>query len=303
MQQQTRNSNRSPSPIRRNISRSSESNADYDPTYGIRSGHNFETRQKFTRFLEQSYKRFESSGGPQYVMARGINKKVLDWLDSRRRTLPPMRVSHDEIEEKLIIKLVSRQHEALHRIFMHFVCKELENMGVKMLDDFWLEGAGREEGRQSRKKEPDDSFKPLNTRPKFEDSPTFVIEAGLNGTLNKLRNDAFYWLTQTSQRVRIVVLIHGFTERKVITIEVWQSLDNPRPRRTRSAARSKRPTKTQTLTIRKRDNSPPIVTGAPLLLPVDALFEIVPPSVTQNAVSLSAQILEMYAGPIFNSMQ
>ncbi|KAJ9239066.1 hypothetical protein DTO166G5_2596 [Paecilomyces variotii] len=144
-------------------------------------------------------------------------------------------------------------------------------MGLTMLDDFWLEGAGREEGRQSRKKEPDDSFKPLNTRPKFEDSPTFVIEAGLNGTLNKLRNDAFYWLTQPSQRVRIVVLIHGFTERKVITIE--------------------------------RDNSPPIVTGAPLLLPVDALFEIVPPSVTQNAVSLSAQILEMYADPIFNSMQ
>ncbi|KAJ9298583.1 hypothetical protein DTO271G3_3550 [Paecilomyces variotii] len=303
MQQQTTNPNRSPSPILRNISRSPEPNPDYDPTYGIRSGHNFETRQKFTQFLEQSYQWFFNSGGPQYIMARGINKKVLDWLDSRRRTLPPMRVFHYEIEEKLIIKLVSQNHELLHRIFMHFVCKELENMGVTMPDDFWLEGAGREEGSQSRKKEPDDSFKPLNTRPKFADCPTFVIEAGLNGTLDKLRNDAFYWLTQPSQRVKIVVLIHGFIERQVITIEVWQFLDNLRPRRATSAAGSKRLTRTQTVTITKRDNGPPIVTGAPLLLPFDALFDIVPPLVTQNAVLLSAQILEMYAGSIFNSMQ
>ncbi|KAJ9301880.1 hypothetical protein DTO271G3_746 [Paecilomyces variotii] len=275
----------------------------YDPSYGTLSGYNFETKQRFARYLEQSYQRFENDSGPQYVMVRGVDKEVLAWIDNRRRTLPPMRVFYDEILKKLIVKLVATYHEMLNQNLMNAITTELQNMGITM-QYYALQGAGRVRGQNSREKEPDNSFRPINTRPKFSDLPTFVIEVGVSETHKQLiRNDALFWLSQTSGRVQIVLLVHGsgshnIAATRVITMEVWQNINNP----ANSAARPRIPAKTQTVTITRQGNGPPVTTGAPLLLPINALFESVPPSVTQSDVSLPAVVLEMYADIIFNSL-
>lgn len=280
----------------------------YDPSYGTLSGYNFETKQRFTRYLEQSYQRFENDSGPQYVMVRGVDKEILAWIDNRRRTLPPMRVFYDEIFKNLIVKLVSSYHEILHQNLMNAITAELQNMGITM-QYYAVQGAGRVRGQNSREKEPDNSFRPINTRPKFSDLPTFVIEVGVSETLKQLRNDALFWLSQTNGHVQIVLLVHGSgshniaaTRPLVITMEVWQTINNPRPHRANFAARPRIPVRTQTVTITRQGNGPPVTTGAPLLLPVNVLFESVPTFVTQSDVSLPAVVLEMYANIIFNSL-
>ncbi|KAJ9203714.1 hypothetical protein DTO021D3_2508 [Paecilomyces variotii] len=240
-------------------------------------------------------------------MVRGVDKEILAWIDYRRRTLPPMRVFYDEILKQLIVKLVSDYHEILHQNLMNAITAELQNMGITM-QYYAVQGAGRVRSQNSREKEPDNSFRPINTRPKFSDLPTFVIEVGVSKTLNNPRNDAFFWLTQTNDRVKIVLLIHSSRDHSiatrplVITMEVWQTINNPRPHRANSAARPRIPVRTQTVTITRQGNGPPVTTGAPLLLPVNVLFESVPPFVTQSDVSLPAVVLEMYANIIFNSL-
>lgn len=56
-------------------------------------------------------------------------------------------------------------------------------------------------------KEPDESYKPSN-RTSVTDKPSFVVEVGLSETMNELRTDAHFGLSQTNGKTRLVLLIH-----------------------------------------------------------------------------------------------
>ncbi|KAJ9235407.1 hypothetical protein DTO169E5_6123 [Paecilomyces variotii] len=274
------------------------SDSHYDPTYGLLPSHHFQNHRRFTRFLEDSFKNFERDNNQQYAMVGGVTEKIIDWLDANHRRLPRMRLCYDDPTGKLIIKFVSRRHERLHTQLMFIIYEQLRNMGLEF-NEFVVEGAGRQQGNNSRQKEPDNSFCPTNTRPNKDDLSTLIIEAGLSEGLNQLRNDAHFWLTQTNERVKIVILVHGSVAQKKITIERWQNVSSPRPQRTKSATVANRPTRIQQLTITKPNNSRPIVTNAPLILPLSKIFDTKPSRITQDEISLPDSVLEQYAGAFF----
>lgn len=64
-----------------------------------------------------------------------------------------------------------------------------------------------------------------------------------------------------------------------------------------------RPTCVQSLTLALQGNAPPTVTGAPLVLPVYLMFDVVPPDVATTELQFSVQELQTFVGEYFRMTQ
>jgi hypothetical protein len=273
--------------------------ADYDVPHKNR--HKFTTYPAFRKFLEDAFNQWSTKHGPQRIAAENITSKTIEWLDKNYRDLPRIRLDYDLISEKLIIKLVSGEHDSAHRQFTAMMTDHVRALGISRRD-LASRGAGREMRNNQRRKEPDDQFKPA-TRVMAEDRPTLVIEAGWSESMNQLRNDAHYWLTKTNGEVKIVLLIHVKYAQRVIELERWENRPNPRP--TRRSTSADRPTKIQSLQIILQTNAPTIVSGgAPLLLPINLIFDgAIPAGRPTTGLSITAAELQEYAEEYFQLNQ
>jgi len=272
--------------------------ADYDIPH--KSRHTFINYLSLRKFLESAYSQWESNASSQYVAIECVTHNTIEWLDKNRRELPGMRLHYDLPSEKLIIKFVSTGHEIFHNQFSAMLTDHFRNVGITRRH-LMSRGAGRDSGNGQRQKEPDNAFKPLDTRRRENDKATLVIEAGMSETLNQLRNDAHFWLTKTDQEVKIVLLIHVRKEDKIITLERWENQTNPRP--TRGTSTAHRPTKMQSLTITVRANGTTTVTGAPLTLPITLLFDVIPAGLPTTGLDITAAELRDYAEEAFDGIE
>jgi hypothetical protein len=213
--------------------------------------------------------------------------------------LPPMRLDFDAAGERLVIKLVSGAHDYGHREFSAMFTNHIRTLAITRhhLKSF---GSRRDTGSNNRKKEPDESFKP-DTRTGENDRATFVIGIGLIETLNQLRSDAHYWLTKTNGEVKIVLLILIKRAARIIQLERWES--RPNPRLTRSNSNSQRPTKIQMIQIQVPGAGPTTVIGGPLDLPINLIFDVIPPGVPTTGITLPNAELRDYAEEYFRVSQ
>ncbi|KAN0068632.1 hypothetical protein V8E54_013356 [Elaphomyces granulatus] len=234
--------------------------------YGIphSNRHEFTNNNNLENFIMEFY---SADNDSQRIAIMGIPEEAMKRLEKREhRQLPKMRLDYDPISKNLIIKFVSVIHEMAHREFAAMFTEHARGHGITR--QHWTStGAGAHRGTNRRKKEPDDSFKP-RTRVLQADRPTLIIEVGVS---ERLRNDAFFWLTKMNGEVRIVILIFVKHTQRTIQIERWENCPPPRPLRNNP----QRPTKVQSIGITFQ-NGTPVATGAPLILPVRHLFDIIP---------------------------
>lgn len=55
------------------------SDSHYDPSYGLLPSYHLRGHQRFTRFLEESFRDFERDNKQQYAMVGGITGDIIDW--------------------------------------------------------------------------------------------------------------------------------------------------------------------------------------------------------------------------------
>src|SRR6266705_920142 len=66
-------------------------------------------------------------------------------------------------------------------------------------------------------------IRPLTRRPNGADWPTLVFEAGVFESLQKLKNDARWWLSNSGGQVKIVLIFSVQRESRTIQIERWEN--------------------------------------------------------------------------------
>ena len=253
--------------------------------YNIGHGncHDFTTYSKFSTFLQRCVEAWEN-GGQQYIGVCGVTSDVLSIIDENRYKFPIMRMDHDLPSQNLIIKLVGPRHEIAASEFQGEFLEQCRMIGISRHDFFFI-GSGRMASRHSnRSKEPDGALRPKNTRQYASCFPTLVVEVGRSESLGQLRNDAHFWLTHTDQEVHVVILIHIRADNRQLHLEHWELLQRDLSRTRQSA----RPTKLQEFDLRLQNDGTVSVnpSSATLDIATQLLFDIVPPSVTKDTVTI-----------------
>lgn len=268
---------------------------DYNIGHGNR--HDFTTYNKFSSFLHRCVKAWEN-GGPQYIGVLGVTSDVLSIIEENRYKFPVMRMDHDLPSQKLIIKLVGPRHEIAAREFLGEFLEQCWMIGISRRDLFFI-GSGRMASRNTnRSKEPDEALRPKNTRKYASCFPTLVIEVGRSESLGQLRNDAHFWLTHTDREVRVVILIHIHANNRKLHLERWELVQHNLSRTRQSA----KPTKLQELDLCLLNDGTVSVNPASATLDIatQLLFDIVPPGVTNDTVTIGANELLAFAYDYFD---
>jgi hypothetical protein len=235
-------------------------------------------------------------GDEEWIVFSDFDYSMLESIDKLRY---PVRL-HIE-GNKLVVKMVHKVHEAMHCNLMDLVKMELGRMGLEISEDYMNIGSGRCKNRSGNSsKESDSSIAPVAApQPSPEPWPSFVIEAGWSESLRRLRSDADWWLSAQVPPIntRLVVLISFKRQQRTFHLEKYEivTVTVTGGPVTRSASQGTRnmAIRTQVTRIDLR-STPPIITGAPLVLPFDKIMQR-PPTAAQGDILLSAVRLERWA--------
>jgi hypothetical protein len=137
--------------------------------------------------------------------------------------------------KRMTFKSVSVQHEIAVREFEGILIRHICANGLPIDSLIPIGNAQYPGSSGNRSKRPDKGYLQRDTRDS-EDVPSFVVEVGVSESLNGLRNDAHFWLTQTGGGTRLVLLIKVKKGDQVIEMERWEHVPSTRPRRKYSPA-------------------------------------------------------------------
>jgi hypothetical protein len=145
----------------------------------------------------------------------------------------------------------------------------------------------------SSRKQGDSSFRPIHDRIEW---PSLMIEAGWSESVGRLKIDAAWWLGNSGNHTRIVLLTSFKRQTQNLVIDRY-GLDTVQGIGTRTASSGMRTVTRcfQTIHI-DISGTGPIVDGAPLTLPFDAIMRRQPTSHSaEKDVSFSAADLVVWA--------
>jgi len=205
----------------------------------------------------------------------------------------PIRLQLDD--SKLIVKMVGPVHELMHISLINYIMEEMGRMGLRSLHDYVGLGSTRFQHRSNNSfKEPDSALAPI-TSPEW---PSLVIEAGWAETLARLHIDAQWWLSARvppNNTTALVILVSFTKSQRTFRLEKYELVTVTRSVATRSAPLGVRnlATCTAVTTIDIR-STPPIITGAPFVLPFAGIMRR-PPIAPEQNISMSAVELEEWA--------
>lgn len=123
----------------------------------------------------------------------------------------------------LYLKMPNLPHNKAFTRFRRLFDEKALSMGIRLRDYSWYSNLIHTGMR--RNKEPDECFYPVDNV-QDQDWPTLVIEVGTSETMQRLRQDAIWWLRQGSQ-LQYVVLVGLDTENRRAVIEKWELVDQP----------------------------------------------------------------------------
>jgi hypothetical protein len=251
--------------------------------YGIKPDcqHTFTTYSDLRSFLTESSHALELGIG-LYQSVHKITRTNLNQIDRQRENeFPPMRILYDARMEIMIVRMVGEYQEVVAKTFEGI----LRNHTGR---SFFPTGRSRYPGISgNHEKEADNSYLPRGTRIVGPDLPSFVVEVGLSESLSGLRCDADFWLTQTGGRTRLVILIEINLHDQVMQMERWEHVPSTSP-----SSPAYNPQCRQHLVLNAANG---LVFGAPLVLPANLLYDVVPPGLGSGEYSISQQELADYA--------
>lgn len=249
----------------------------------------------------------------QYIAFRNVTNRDLEQIDRERRSLGiGTRFCYYNETKDLVIKMVTVKHECAHNMLATMLQNRLLLMGLPEFSLIPL-GAARFQGIR-RNKEGDSTFKP-STRNQDTDWPSIVFECGLSESLAMLRHDAKWWLTDSQDAVKIVVIISVTRRAKTLQVEKWVDATAHRlTTRAHPDPSAPVPTAEAVITITGNASAPTTgapqpappsqytVTGAPLLLELEKLL-LRPPVASESDVIFTEAALESWAAAFWNSFQ
>ena len=213
----------------------------------------------------------------------------LKYIDQLRY---PIRLQLDD--SKLIVKMVSPVHEMMHNGLMALIQQDMWRMGLQPNQDYLSLGSSRYQHRSNNSfKEADSSLAPFYPQA----WPALVIEAGWAETLARLRIDAQWWLSAQvpPNNTTLVILVSFRKSQRTFYLERYELVTAPNSVVTRSAPLGVRNLAMRTaVTTIDLGSTPPIITGAPFVLPFTGIMRR-PPIAPERDVSISAVELERWA--------
>lgn len=148
-------------------------------------------------------------------------------MDFEAVQTPGIRKQYIESLRILIIKLPFKAQE----VVTEHISYRLRRKAILMGDvDEELCGTGSTSYRSTNtifcncSKEANGGIIPHQRRPGPHGWPTMIFESGVSASLERLQEDARWWLTQNNQEVRAVLLAHIFRAEQIIDVEVWRML-------------------------------------------------------------------------------
>ena len=203
---------------------------------------------------------YQGTATSQYLVFQSVTEGDFAKIEEKRYTIRKgLRFTYCTDINTLIIKVPTKEHERVNRVFTYDFTRRIEHMGLTDLDDLYDMG-GTTYTERSTKKEADSCWRPAATRPNPLDWPTLVFEVSVSETLRKLRNDAQWWLANSQGRVKIVLLFKINRVARTTHIEKWEC----RPATLIYALRSNRPPVQAPAQIQTVDiDANGVVTGSP----------------------------------------
>ncbi|OCK89802.1 uncharacterized protein K441DRAFT_269768 [Cenococcum geophilum 1.58] len=223
-----------------------------------------------------------------WIVFSGFDCSKLKYIDQRRY---PIRLQLDD--SILIVKMVGRVQEIMHIGLMDLIREDMGRIGLRPAHNYVSLGSTRYQHRSNNSfKEADSTLAPICPQP----WPALVIEAGWQETLARLRINAQWWLSaQVSPNNTTLVILASFIKsQRTFRLEKYELVTVTRSA-TRSAPLGVRNlavcTAVTTIDLR---STPPIITGAPFVLPFAGIMRR-PPIAPQRNISINAADLEIWA--------
>ena len=246
----------------------------------------------FKKTVTDRLRAFDDGDDTQlWIIFSGFDCSKLKHIDQLRY---PIRLQLDD--SKLIVKMVGRVHEIMHNGLMSLIQEEMRRMGLQCCHNYILLGSSRyQHGSNNSFKEADSTLAPIYPQA----WPALVIEAGWAETLARLRFDAQWWLSAQvpPNNTTLVILASFIRSQRTFRLEkyelvtVTRSVTRSAPLGVRNLAMC---TAVTTIDLR---STPPIITGAPFVLPFAGIMRC-PPIAPERDVSISAVDLEAWARAI-----
>jgi hypothetical protein len=224
-----------------------------------------------------------------WIVFSDFDYSKLKYIDRLRY---PIRLQLDD--SKLIVKMVGPVHEMMHGNLMDLIKEDMGRIGLRPARNYIHLGSARYQHRSNNSfKEADSSIAPLYPQA----WPALIIEAGWSETVARLHINAQWWLSaQVPPNNTTLVILTSFTKsQRTFRLETYELVTVARSIVTRSAPLGVRNlamcTAVATVDIR---STPPIITGAPFVLPFTGIMRR-PPVAPERNISLSAADLEVWA--------
>jgi hypothetical protein len=224
-----------------------------------------------------------------WIVFSDFDYSKLKYIDRLRY---PIRLQLDN--SKLIVKMVGPVHELMHLSLINYIQDELGLMGLRSYRDYVNLGSTRFQHRSNNSsKEADSALAPMTS----PDWPSLVIEAGWAETLARLHIDAQWWLSAQvppNNTTALVILVSFTKSQRTFRLEIYELVTvasvvtRSAPLGVRNLAQC---TAVTTIDIR---STPPIITGAPFVLPFAGIMRR-PPIPPERNISMSAVELESWA--------
>jgi large subunit ribosomal protein L40e len=251
--------------------------------YGIKPDcqHTFTTYSKLRSFLTESSHALELGTG-QYQIVHKITMTNLNYIDRHRKNdFPPMQILYDARMEIMIVRMAGVYQAVASTTFGQIINRHTGSSFIPTGMTRFPNISG------NRAKEADNSYVPRGTRIFGSGSPSFVVEVGLSESLRGLRCDADFWLTQMGGKTRLVLLIEIDLCDRVMQMELWEHVPSTTP-----SSPASNPQCRQRLELNATNGQ---VLGAPLVLPANLLYDVVPPGLASGEYSISQRELAKYA--------
>ncbi|KAF4214439.1 hypothetical protein CNMCM5878_009249 [Aspergillus fumigatiaffinis] len=250
--------------------------------------------------------------GNQWIGVLGLTKEAIDRLDNDKECLGGVNFRFEWEGATGLIKVIpSATHESLVNDFALKVGSNLQNMGIHWTDRRWI---GTTTYKPANKgKQGDQGFTPPSRQVVQGETrgwPTLVLEVGVSASMAKLRSSAKFWLNNSNGQTRFVILVSASRDR--VTFEKWMLMPpnapNPAPPAYVAALRSRpvhspplvnQPAASQQIySAQEVVVTPTGVTGAPMILPFQALYDR-PPGPNESDITITAQDFRAFVQSIF----
>ncbi|GKZ30213.1 hypothetical protein AbraIFM66950_008259 [Aspergillus brasiliensis] len=218
-------------------------------------------------------------------------QSAIDRLSEADHIVPDVAVRFMWVGNTGLFKVVpSVSHDITTTRTMRCIDHDCMLMGVPRTTYCWGSAVTNPGTVSTHGKQPDNCLYPPNRQPslgQLNGWPTLVIETGVSESLAKLRRDATWWFQSSSGDTRIVLIVSIKSSARQVRLEKWQlippNMGRPATRQMIDQLRQEpdqmpplvqQPANAQfAFPIQEVVITPTSITGQPLVLPFQALFD------------------------------